>query len=153
MRLFISGVFVWLSNIFIVATNCGLGVVRGQTIKELSVDQVRDRDASTVLVDVRSPREIDVSRIPGAITKSQFESNKQRYQGKTIVTYCTVGGRSLLAARRLAAEGFEVRNFRASMLGWCTAGLPLVDGDGNETQAVHLHSPMFYVDAPYRTVS
>jgi hypothetical protein len=47
-----------------------------------------------LLVDVRDDNEHSVSLIPGAITRSDYESNRARYAAQRIVPYCTVGYRS-----------------------------------------------------------
>lgn len=69
-----------------------------------------------ILVDVRTEPERQVSMLEGAITKEQFlQQQQQQQQGNDtassttttnplIVTYCTVGYRSGLEARRLGLE-------------------------------------------------
>ncbi|MDM4015235.1 rhodanese-like domain-containing protein [Roseiconus lacunae] len=58
-----------------------------------------------VVVDVRSDKEVNVSIIPGAITKVAFERNKSRYKDKLIIPCCTVGSRSGADAKQLAKSG------------------------------------------------
>lgn len=69
-----------------------------------SQDLVRSYDSSsTVLVDVRTKPERNVSRIKGAVSLQEFEEEHVRsLQPETkVVTYCTIGYRSGLEARRL----------------------------------------------------
>jgi rhodanese-related sulfurtransferase len=110
-------------------------------------------DTNFVLVDVRSDEEVQVSVIPGAITKAQYEKDREKYQGKTVIAYCTVGGRSARYASDLAKQGTPVKNFKGSILEWVNAELPLVTLDGKPTNRVHLYSdrytaPKKYVQVP-----
>ncbi len=106
-----------------------------------------------VVVDVRSDAEINVSVIPGAITKAQFEKNKQLYEGRTVIPYCTVGGRSGAYAKQLAGSGMKVKNYQGSILKWIDAGLPLVTLDGKPTHRVHTHSSRYRVPEKYEQVA
>lgn len=105
-----------------------------------------------IVVDVREPREYNVSIIPGAITKEQYEKNKEQFAHATIVPYCTVGGRSAQYARELASEGIKVMNFKESIIGWCEAKLPLVTLDGKPTQRVHTYNSRNRVPSEYQPV-
>jgi rhodanese-related sulfurtransferase len=110
-------------------------------------------ETNFVLVDVRSDEEVQVSVIPGAITKAQYEKDREQYKGKTVIAYCTVGGRSGKYASELAKQGIPVKNFKGSILEWVNAELPLVTLDGKPTNRVHLYSdrytaPKKYVQLP-----
>ena len=76
--------------------------------------------------------------IAGAITASDFEDNKQAYDGTTIVTYCTIGGRSGRYAQRLHEAGVKAYNLMGAILAWTHAGGELVDTEG-PTKRVHTH--------------
>lgn len=97
---------------------------------------------SSVLVDVREPREWAVSRISGAITIDAFERDKAQYKDRPIVAYCTIGYRSGQFAQRLSQDGFDASNLRGSILAWAHAGQPLVDDEG-ETTRVHVYGPQW----------
>ena len=105
-----------------------------------------------VIVDVRTPEEYRVSMIPGAITKEQFEQNKSQYRNRTIVVYCTIGYRSGQYAKELMSDGFNVKNFKGSILAWCQAGLPLVTMQGVQTNRVHAYSSKYKVPTKYTAV-
>lgn len=75
-----------------------------------------------VLVDVRQPQEQAVSMLPGAITAEDFQQNATDYEGKTVVPYCTIGGRSGMYSMRLRSNGWNVLNFAGSVLAWSLAG-------------------------------
>ena len=106
-----------------------------------------------VVVDVRSEAEINVSIIPGAITQAEFEKNRQQYQGRTVIPYCTVGGRSGAYAKRLAKDGVAVKNYQGSILEWVGAELPLVTLDGKSTNRVHTYSDRYRIPAKYQQVT
>ncbi len=106
-----------------------------------------------VLVDVRSDAEVNVSVIPGAITKAQYEKNAKLYENKTVIVYCTVGGRSGAYAKQLAANGVKVKNYKGSILQWVNAELPLQTLDGNPTNRVHTYSSRYRVPAKYEQVA
>ena len=91
-----------------------------------------------VLVDVRDRKEQAVSILPGAITRQQFERDPNQYTGRKIVTYCTIGYRSGLYAKKLQAQGWEVYNLTGSILGWVHAG-GHVEHEGVITKRVHVY--------------
>ncbi|WP_372895211.1 rhodanese-like domain-containing protein [Stieleria sp.] len=109
--------------------------------------------ADFVVVDVRSDAEVDVSIIPGAITKKQYEANLEDYQGRTVIPYCTVGGRSGAYAKQLAAKGVKVKNYKGSILKWVDAELPLVTLDGKPTNRVHTYSDRYKIPSKYEQVT
>lgn len=98
-----------------------------------------DRDG-LVVVDVRTPREQNVSMIPGAVTVAEFEADADQHRGATVVTYCTLGHRSGLYGRQLARTGWKVRNLKGSILSWTHAGGAL-EGPEGETRRVHVGGP------------
>jgi len=131
---------------------------------ELTVDElVAIREApDVILVDVREPAERQVSRIPGSISKSQFEADRDTYRDKRIVTYCTVGYRSGLYARQLHIAGFKASNLKGSILAWVHAGHEVVD-DEDVTSRVHVYGqewnllpsdfePVWFTDEQRKTI-
>ena len=110
-------------------------------VKELTVPALIERmeKENVLLIDVREESEQRVSTIPGAITFSTFEKEKQHYKDRVIVTYCTIGLRSGLCAEELQEEGSDVYNLRGSILAWAHAGQPVVDAEGLETKRVHVY--------------
>jgi rhodanese-related sulfurtransferase len=109
-------------------------------VPELTADELRklQTQEKIVLVDVRTPDEQVVSMIPGAITASDFEDNRQSYEGATVVTYCTIGGRSGKYAKGLVDAGVKAFNLRGAILAWTHAGGDLIDTEG-PTRRVHVH--------------
>ena len=110
-------------------------------------------ESKFVVVDVRSDREINVSIIPGAITKAQFEQDAAKYRGKLVIPYCTIGGRSGAYAKQLVGKGVKVKNYKGSILKWVDAGLPLVTLNGESTNRVHTYSDRYKVPAKYEQVT
>lgn len=111
------------------------------------------KPAKFVLVDVRSDAETKVSIIPGAITKTQYEENRSKYEGRTVIAYCTFGGRSGKYATQLAKAGIEVKNYEGSILDWVKKELPLVTRQGVPTNRVHTYSDQYDVPAGYQQVT
>lgn len=111
--------------------------------------QLTNGKSHPVLVDVRSRSEQSVSKIPGAITLDEYESDAEYFTGRCVVIYCTVGGRSYLYARKLVAAGIDAVNYRDGILGWCRGGLPLESPDKQATVAVHPYWRIFRVPDQY----
>lgn len=132
---------------------------RASSVESVSVEEVQAlmadgaEDGDVVLVDVRSPEEIAVSIIPGAISLSDFEANRQQYRKAEVITYCTVGARSADYAEKLIEAGFLARNYEGSILDWVDAGLPVVTPAGEATRRVHVYSKKFSVPPPYEAVT
>jgi rhodanese-related sulfurtransferase len=128
-----------------------IGTVSTEELREkLAADEDGDR---VVLVDVRTPEEIAVSIIPGAISASDFEADRSRFRDAEVITYCTVGVRSEHYARKLVADGYRAANYKASILGWVGEGHPVVTPAGDPTRQVHVYSDDYSVPAPYEAVT
>ena len=113
-------------------------------IEELTAEELLGllREGKIVLVDVRTPEEQAVSMIPGAITVRQFEDNIQEYEGATVVSYCTIGGRSGRYTEELMARGWRAFNLMGAVLAWTHVGGALECADG-PTRKVHIHGRKF----------
>ncbi|WP_186775394.1 rhodanese-like domain-containing protein [Rubripirellula tenax] len=109
--------------------------------------------ADFVVVDVRTDAEVNVSVIPGAITKADYEKNRDRYAGRMVIPYCTIGGRSGRYALELQKQGIPVKNFKGSILEWASEELPLVTLDGKPTTQVHIYSDTYSVPPMYQPVT
>lgn len=124
-------------------------------VDDIDVDALKARlanDAPPVLVDVRPEVERRVSIIPGAISLDAYNAT-DTYAGRPVVTYCTVGIRSGLAANTLRKQGVDVVNFKGSILAWTHADGPLVTPDGVPTRQVHVYGPRWnYAATDYESV-
>lgn len=148
----------WLGNQLIRLCDSGFGTIEWvrrwlgrPRVETISTDAVHSQmmldGLSPVLVDVRSQSEHSVSRIPGAITRAEYEA--EAWAGRQVIVYCTVGGRSYLYARKLVAVGIDAVNYREGILGWCRAELPLESPDKQPTAAVHPYWRVFWVPDRY----
>jgi rhodanese-related sulfurtransferase len=109
--------------------------VKAITVAQLQ--QLQRQGTKLVLVDVRSPDEIAVSRIPGAITPGEFERHLAQYQDTKVVAYCTIGYRSGFYAQKLRQQGVKIFNLEGSLLAWSHAGGKLINASGM-THQVHV---------------
>jgi rhodanese-related sulfurtransferase len=89
-------------------------------------------------VDVREPREQQVSMIPGALSQRDFLARIDRFRGQTIIVYCTIGYRSGKLALKLRQKGLDVINLKAGLLGWVHAGGVVVQ-NGREVKQIHVY--------------
>jgi rhodanese-related sulfurtransferase len=97
-----------------------------------------------VLVDVREENERSVSIIPGAISKQDLErdlaSANSQYQNKKIVSYCTIGYRSMNYTKELKEQGLDAYNLRGSILSWLHSGGEVVTPLNQQaTKEVHVY--------------
>jgi sodium/bile acid cotransporter 7 len=105
-----------------------------------------------VVVDVRHEKEMAVSVIPGAITKSEFLSQKESYHDKTIVVYCTIGYRSGIFAAEMQKQSFDVYNLKGGILSWVLEGGQVRNNTGIVKQ-VHVYGEKWrYVPDGYDAV-
>ncbi|MEL6365441.1 MAG: rhodanese-like domain-containing protein [Pseudomonadota bacterium] len=117
-------------------------------VEHLTADDLQAMDpASVILLDVREPREYEVSRLPGAVRidpdsePGDLAALADAVAGKTVVLYCSVGRRSsdladrnAEAFRALGAEG--VYNLEGGVFRWANERRPL-ERDGAATDVVH----------------
>jgi sulfur-carrier protein adenylyltransferase/sulfurtransferase len=88
-----------------------------------------------VLVDVREKPEWAVGTARGAvlIPRGSLEREAPRAlpdKGRTVLVYCQMGMRSLLAAETLERLGYrDVRSVAGGFRAWCAAGLPTAHAD------------------------
>lgn len=138
-----------------IAAIFGRGATGEVTVGELVgwLEQRSARGKPLVLVDVRSDREREISMIPGAISKADFEQAGDVYRDAVVVSYCTVGGRSFAYTRQLSQQGFDAVNFKASIIGWCEAEQELMTPGGEPTNRVHVYSSAFSVPERYEAVT
>jgi rhodanese-related sulfurtransferase len=125
---------------------------RELAVKRALADGKKPEDSKFVLVDVRSDEEIAVSMIPGAITKKEFEKEKNKYRDKLIIPYCLVGGRSATFANELKKSGLVVKNYKGSIVEWVTSELPLVTIKGESTNRVYIKPEQFKIPSKYEAV-
>lgn len=160
-RIWLSTIAVAMGILVVGPASAQFGALLGrkESVPEIKIEQLRKlkldeakKDSPYVLVDVRTKEESSVSLIPGAITKFDYEQHRDRYNDRTVITYCTSGYRSEQYARELIDQGIKAKNFKGSILEWCRDGLPLVNPDGEPTNRVHTYSSRNKVPANYNAV-
>jgi rhodanese-related sulfurtransferase len=109
-----------------------------KNISTLTTEEIKNSKTEIILVDIRSEAEQKVSMIPGAITKEDFEKNKDKYKNTLIVPYCTIGVRSGYYAEKLSKDGFNTKNYKGSILAWVLSG-GVVLKDKKEVLEVHVY--------------
>ena len=97
-------------------------------IKPTELKRKMDKGDDIFILDVRSRQEHDLWTIsydnyPDSLvipvdTLASFESLKQIPKNKEVITFCTHGQRSSMAARTLASLGYNVRTVEGGMVGW-----------------------------------
>ena len=108
----------------------------GEVVPLIHPDSIPSR---AIFVDIRTDKEFDVSHIPGAITRDEFE--KAVIPSETfIILYCSVGYRSGRYGEKLVDKGVEnVYNLYGGIFKWVNDGKEIVDGNGT-TDRLHTHN-------------
>jgi rhodanese-related sulfurtransferase len=99
-------------------------------VKEIGVKDafaLRHTTGDVVFLDVREPQEYNLGAIPGAVTLSRgnLEKNIEALvpRDKSIVVYCASGNRSAFVADVLQQMGYaHVRSLREGFTGWVAEG-------------------------------
>ncbi len=121
---------------------------------DLSVQEyiAMDESEDVVLVDTREPSEQEVSMIPKAITRQDFERDSGTLRNNVIVSYCTIGARSGIYTNQLISAGFNAYNLAGSVLMWAHEGLTFVH-DGKRVKRVDVYSKEWdFLPAGYEAV-
>jgi sulfur-carrier protein adenylyltransferase/sulfurtransferase len=99
-------------------------------VKEIGVKDafaLRHTTGDVVFLDVRDPQEYNLGKIPGAVTisRSNLEKNVEGAvpREKPIVVYCANGNRSAFVADVMRIMGYDnVRSLREGFSGWVAEG-------------------------------
>lgn len=97
------------------------------------------QENQVLFVDIREPAEMQVSMLPGAISKEQLLSESTRYSGYTIVGYCTISYRSGMFAQKMASKGLRIYNLKGGLLAWTLEGGKVYDANGDVTKRIHVY--------------
>lgn len=108
--------------------------VANDTFKSVDNDEFERllADSNVVLLDVRTQSEFDEGHLKGAIlidvkTDSFMMAARDRLpKEKIVAVYCRSGRRSVAAAERLAADGYQVVNLKGGILSWKQEGKEIV---------------------------
>lgn len=110
--------------------------------KSISAQQALDlqRQGRVVFVDVRKPAEMEISMLPSAVPAKDYSLSQDRFKGKIVVAYCTIGYRSGMFAEKMAEQGATVLNLEGGILAWLWAGGKLHDAGGRTVKRVHVYA-------------
>ncbi|BBY62004.1 rhodanese-like domain-containing protein [Mycolicibacterium helvum] len=87
--------------------------------------------SGAILLDVREDDEWTAGHAPGAVHVRLGALDARTFEAAVpIVAVCRSGGRSGLAATRLAAAGLTVYNLVGGMGAWQRSGQPVIRDDG-----------------------
>lgn len=96
------------------------------------------QEGKALFIDVREPKEQQVSMLPGAVTEKQFLKDPGQYRDRTLIGYCTISYRSGKLAETLQARGITLLNLKGGLLAWVHAGGKVYDQNG-ETKRIHVY--------------
>lgn len=115
--------------------------------KQMTVSGLRGllHDGDNILIlDVRTHEEFQIGALVGAISlplEKVSEFIPRLYDNTTIVSYCTVGYRSGLAAVELEVLlGRPVYNLDGGIIEWFNQGGEVVDSEGSSSSRIHPHN-------------
>lgn len=98
----------------------GAGIIRGEK-KVVYPEDISSPDASTVIVDVRSSDEFEISAIPGAIHIPEDEIRARIHElprTQRVVLCCQIGLKANAIQRFLALEGFDAYSLMGGYVAW-----------------------------------
>lgn len=113
--------YEWFCGVEGAAPAAATGELHNVAAEELAVELAGA--SPPLLVDVREPWEWDAGSLAerGAVhipLGELLDRMDELPEGRQIVTYCRVGGRSADAAERLRAAGLSARNLRGGLAAW-----------------------------------
>jgi rhodanese-related sulfurtransferase len=116
------------------------------TIQSSDLKRLVERgDDRLIILDIRSPEEYQVSRIPGAKFINYESFGKEDVKGvpknAEIVVYCSVGYRSERIGKKMLDMGFEnVRNLYGGIFQWKNEDNEVINQHQSVTDSVHTYN-------------
>jgi len=98
------------------------------------IERLLEEEPQLQLIDVREDYEREAGHIAGSrhialvALATQAESIER---DRSVVFYCRVGSRSLMAAQAFRASGFEAYTMAGGLVRWVSEGRPLCPEDGS----------------------
>ncbi|MFN3784500.1 MAG: rhodanese-like domain-containing protein [Spirosomataceae bacterium] len=122
-------------------------MVKGTT-PIITVQELKNKANSPVLLDAREKKEFDVSHLKGAkwvgYDTFSLEAVKNIPKDAPIVVYCSIGVRSEKIGDKLRGAGFtNVQNLYGSIFEWVNQGNPVYDNQNKPTKKVHAYNKMW----------
>lgn len=100
-----------------------------QTISPVEARALLEQNDKILLVDVRTPAEINQMKIEGSVAIPVGDVIRGKFKvapTQPVLLVCAVGGRSYIAGKALASRGHqEVYNLGGGVEAWYRAGLPV----------------------------
>ncbi|AOY57917.1 MULTISPECIES: rhodanese-like domain-containing protein [Desulfococcus] len=124
------------------------------TVQDISAPRIMAlmNTGKVVFVDTRTPEEMAVSMLPGALPKTVFLKQPKAYRNDLVVGYCTISYRSGKFAEKMAEEGVRMYNLTGGLLAWVLEGGKIYDA-GGETRRIHVYGEEWnYPPAGYTSV-
>ena len=110
------------------------------------------KTGKVVFVDTRTPEEMAVSMLPGAVSKAAFLADQAAYHDSLVIGYCTISYRSGKFAEDMAAKGVKMSNLAGGLLAWVLEGGKVYD-TGGESHRIHVYGKKWnYPPAGYTSV-
>ncbi|MBL7857974.1 MAG: rhodanese-like domain-containing protein [Cyclobacteriaceae bacterium] len=114
-------------------------------ISTTALDQSLQRNNNVILLDTRTPKEFEVSHLPGAyfLDYDHFTPSKVEKidRSTTIIVYCTVGYRSERIGEKLRELGFtNVYNLYGGITQWKNDNKMVVNMRNHATDSVHTYN-------------
>lgn len=104
-----------------------------QNIKAKEYKEKIESGKDAVIIDVRTPKELEKGRIKGSINipLDEFENvieEKVKDKNSELYIYCLSGSRSRAAGQILESKGYKtIYNLTHGLLEWKICGYPLVN--------------------------
>ncbi len=117
------------------------------------------KDPNIILVDVRNSDEMEVSILPNAISRREFEKKyaNQNLSAKKVIVYCTVGERSGRYVETMNKQFPNMYNLIGGILAWSLVNGEFYkkekNGENIPTKDAHTHSREWnYLNPTYNAV-
>ena len=126
-----------LSLVFLLVALAGFGQETSDIIRNVSVEEfsnVMDSLQGEVLIDLRTPDELKLGKIPGAMVIDYFGPDyepaiQKLDKDKVYMLYCAGGGRSGETAELMSKMGFKrIYNLESGFNGWVKKKMPVEKG-------------------------
>lgn len=110
-------------------------------IPSITVEELKKKmnDQNVIIIDARSSEERAVSFIPTSISQEEFEKNRVQYSDASIITYCTIGYRSGIYAKKLREGKINARNLKGGVLAWAHNSNTFINEEGKTKKQIHVY--------------
>ncbi|WP_130734069.1 rhodanese-like domain-containing protein [Flavobacterium sp. J27] len=117
------------------------------TVPYISVEDTKDKNDSSIILDAREKAEFNVSHLKNATYIGYNEFDTAQFQVQfpdkemPIIVYCSLGIRSEIIAEKIMNLGYtNVHNLYGGIFEWKNKGNAVFTNEGVETEEVHAFS-------------